>query len=85
MCAESNVMVCPACDGLAVTRGHMAVCTECWWLSPDVRDLVAPLRAATQSGAPELVVCAEPDLSEDYAGKPAAHGVIHRIRPEKPS
>lgn len=62
MCASSDVMLCPACKGLAVTRGHMAVCTECWWLSPDLREHVAE-----EAGRPELVVCAEPDRSEDYA------------------
>ena len=62
MCATSDVMVCPACEGLAVTRGHMAVCTECWWLSPDVRALVAE--------EPEFVgpmLCAEPERSDEYS------------------
>ena len=65
MCATSDVMVCPACEGLAVTRGYMAVCTECWWLSPDVRELVAE--------EPEVVgpmLCAEPEPSEAYAPRP---------------
>lgn len=55
---DVTVIVCPACEGKAVTRAGVAACTECWWVAgPEwVAEVKWPRGTVREREAPGLWV-----------------------------